>query len=106
MFCKTCGKEINDNAVICPNCGCTTGIKTSNTSVNPAERNRKATGIFFGLTLGLIGLLIGICMYQANTEERSTFMKGWAIGFGITISVSIIFGVIYGVTIGSMLYYI
>ena len=22
MFCKTCGKEVNDNAVICPHCGC------------------------------------------------------------------------------------
>ena len=22
MFCKTCGAEINENAVICPKCGC------------------------------------------------------------------------------------
>lgn len=25
MFCKRCGKEIYDEAVICPNCGCDTG---------------------------------------------------------------------------------
>ena len=34
MFCKKCGEEINDEAVICPKCGCETGIKTEKT---PAE---------------------------------------------------------------------
>ena len=24
MYCKKCGKEIDDNAVICPSCGCAT----------------------------------------------------------------------------------
>jgi len=27
MFCKHCGAEINDNAVICVKCGCKTGKK-------------------------------------------------------------------------------
>lgn len=26
MFCRTCGKEIIDEAVICPYCGCLTGV--------------------------------------------------------------------------------
>ncbi len=26
MFCRTCGKEILDEAVICPYCGCLTGV--------------------------------------------------------------------------------
>lgn len=24
MFCSKCGKEINDEAIVCPNCGCAT----------------------------------------------------------------------------------
>jgi uncharacterized membrane protein YvbJ len=31
MFCKSCGKEINDNAVVCIHCGCATDGKTINT---------------------------------------------------------------------------
>ena len=34
MFCKKCGEKINNEAVICPKCGCETGIKTEKT---PAE---------------------------------------------------------------------
>jgi len=29
MFCKKSGKEIYDEAVICPNCGCDTGKKVA-----------------------------------------------------------------------------
>lgn len=27
MFCTKCGTQINDNAAICPNCGCPTGAQ-------------------------------------------------------------------------------
>ena len=30
MFCKNCGKEIDDKAVICIYCGCATGNDTVN----------------------------------------------------------------------------
>ena len=36
MYCKECGKEINDKAIICPNCGCST--KRHNTF--STERNK------------------------------------------------------------------
>ncbi len=29
MYCKTCGKEMNENQVICLNCGCSTGTGTA-----------------------------------------------------------------------------
>lgn len=29
MFCKTCGKEMNDNQIICLNCGCAVGSGNS-----------------------------------------------------------------------------
>ena len=28
-FCQTCGKEIMDEAIVCPNCGCAVGSKQS-----------------------------------------------------------------------------
>lgn len=101
MFCRTCGREINDDAVICPNCGCATGKKS--TPVTTGE-SKKGLGILFGFLLGIIGLIIGICMYQEGTEERKTFMNGWVISFVIYICISVVIGIIYGVTLSTLLY--
>ena len=34
MFCRTCGKEILDDTVICPNCGCLTGVQPPTGQLN------------------------------------------------------------------------
>ena len=34
MFCRECGKEINDKAVVCVYCGCATGNKEQNSNTN------------------------------------------------------------------------
>ena len=41
MFCSKCGKEIMDEAVICPNCGCATNNynQSSSTSINSVYSN-------------------------------------------------------------------
>lgn len=59
MFCKNCGKEINDNAVICPNCGVATDKMQQTASAAPVEQ-KKANGFAItGLVLGLVGLFGG-----------------------------------------------
>ena len=99
MYCKNCGSEINSNAVACPKCGCSTGIKIKE---NGGE-SKKGMGVALGLFLGLIGLIIGVCLYESDSFERKTFIKGWTIGFVITIVVSAIIGGIYGAVIGAAL---
>ena len=42
MFCKSCGKEIEDSAVVCPNCGCATDNLKLNT---PAVTTGQPSGI-------------------------------------------------------------
>ena len=42
MFCSKCGKEIADEAVVCPNCGCATRNSYStknNVTVESQEQN-------------------------------------------------------------------
>lgn len=65
MFCKTCGKDINENAVICPHCGCETGkpmqyVQTVQTvqyepAPQPVEK-KENTSALVGFIMSLLGL--------------------------------------------------
>lgn len=98
MFCKNCGAEIKDEAVICPSCGCETGNKKESIPVLDADKSKTGIGILCGLFLGLIGLIIGICLYKEGSVARKTFLKAWGITFAITTVAAII---IYAITIGT-----
>lgn len=57
MFCENCGKEIDDNADVCVNCGCF--VKKNNTvnvvgSENVGDKSKVASGLL-GLFLGGFG---------------------------------------------------
>ena len=79
MYCKTCGNKINPKAIACPHCGCATGYKQS------SGKSKKGPGVLSGMFTGVIGLVIGMCLYESDTVERKTFMKGWTIGFVLDI---------------------
>lgn len=91
MYCKKCGQEVNDEAVVCVHCGC--AIKEDKTS---EEMNKEKTGIgvLMGLFLGIIGLIIGIVIYPQDTIARKTFLKGWGIAFGISMCVLVVIYII------------
>lgn len=58
MFCKHCGKEINDSAVICPNCGVATDNYTA--VVKPADSSQKFNGFALaGMICAIVGLVGG-----------------------------------------------
>ena len=60
MFCKNCGKEISDNAVICTNCGTPTDNMAQATSSATANQTKNANGFAIaGLVLGLVGFIGG-----------------------------------------------
>lgn len=105
MYCKYCGKEINDDADICIHCGRSTGRQSVQESYE-VDEPKTGIGILLGLFLGLIGLVIGLLLYPSNTVRRATFIKGWVGAFVISIIVAVI---IYAAAIGcvasSYLYY-
>lgn len=68
MFCSKCGKEINDEAVICPNCGCFTSNykelqppvqSASVIQIVPKALDVKST-LNTAKTLGIIGIIAGL----------------------------------------------
>lgn len=105
MFCSKCGKEINDDALICPSCGCATENYSKNEKENAVKSNAldlldKANtlsliaiigGIFIPL-LGWIcgGIGIGNCNNaKAENPTRADEIKKKCI-IGIVIS-SVVF---------------
>lgn len=84
MFCKNCGKEVSDNAVVCIHCGA--AIDKNPTRTLSGE-SKTGLGALLGVFLGIIGLIIGLCMYPAESVERKTFIKGWGIAFAISVGV-------------------
>lgn len=93
MYCKKCGEEINDEAVICPKCGCETDAKQTQKTVE-IDEEKTGVGIACGLFLGLIGLIIGLCLYKEGTIARKTFLKAWTISFIVTMAVCLLIFII------------
>ena len=58
------------------------------------NESKTGIGVVLGLFLGLIGLIIGICIYPEGTVARKTFVKAWAWTFGTCMVVGIVIGVI------------
>lgn len=62
MFCKKCGKEIDDSAVICPNCGCA----TDNYAERKVVKKEKGSGLvvwsIVSLVLAFVAPLFGLVM--------------------------------------------
>lgn len=75
MYCKFCGKEINDDAEVCVHCG--KRVKEVVVQEKSSSKPKYGTGILLCLFLGLIGLIIGIAIYPFGSVERKTFIKGW-----------------------------
>ena len=98
MFCKTCGSEINDQAVICPKCGCSTAPATEPKPTTMPEQKSKINVLcLVGFVLSLVSLLIALVgtvaiaglvlsiigIHQASTNGER--LKGLGIA-GIIIS--------------------
>ena len=55
MFCKNCGKEINDNAVVCPHCGVQVG--KVETSSDGKKNNMALIGFILSFFIAIAGLI-------------------------------------------------
>lgn len=54
MFCKNCGKEIDDNALICPNCGVATDKLQQDTATTVTAEAPAAKKVNVCAILGLV----------------------------------------------------
>ena len=54
-FCQHCGKEIMDEAVICPSCGC--AVQTTNNQVAEVDESVSAGLVVLSVLIPLFGII-------------------------------------------------
>ena len=102
MYCSTCGKEINDDAVICPHCGCTTKNYAKKPSVQKDEDN-KLLYLLLGFFLPIIGLILYFVWKEEYPVRAHYVGKGALISVIVSVALSIIYGILIGSIVGGAL---
>ena len=92
MFCQKCGKEIMDEAVICPHCGCATGGKVKATATDDAPNTGYAVLGFF---IPIIGLIMYLSMKNEKPLAAKSAGKGALIGFAVGAIGYVFLGVLF-----------
>ena len=112
MFCSKCGKEIMDEAVICPGCGCVVQGEKFNQATSIQNSNKVSTslilgivGIVFAWIFALIGHITSIISIVLGIKEYKETSKMTGLILGIVGEVCSIFSSIIGaVTFTNILY--
>ena len=64
-----------------------------NSKTSPYDADKTGLGVIFGIFIPLIfSLLIGFCLYPAQSNARATFFKAYWVTFGICAIVGVIIG--------------
>ena len=88
MFCNHCGKEVMNEAVICPHCGC--ALKKD--AVTPSVEDKVSVGL---MILSILIPLIGIILWPVKHKEtpKAAMAYGlagiisWAVAFVLLMSI-------------------
>jgi len=95
LFCPKCGKEIMDEAVICPHCGCATRIGAPH--VEEQKTNIFAlVGFILSFFFALAGLILSIIGYKKAPEYNNSG-KGLALAGIIISSATMVLAIIYSI---------
>lgn len=107
MFCKNCGKEIDDNAVVCIHCGAATGKLTD------SEKKVNGLGVA-GFVIGLLSIFLNVYFCIASViaivlsavgikKAKQYSVNGLAVaGLVISILSLLIWGLVW-ILVGTIL---
>lgn len=84
MYCNHCGQRIDDEAVICPKCGCK--VNSSADSFDAPSGGFGVLGFFFPL----IGFIIWLCIKDKTPLKAKSAGKGALIGLIVEVVLYII----------------
>lgn len=89
MYCKNCGKEVVDEAVVCPHCGVQLGSFAKEEKITPQKNGMAVAGFVCSFFIPLLGFIFGgIGLSRAN--KRGGKGKGFSIA-ALAISAAMFF---------------
>ena len=90
MFCKNCGAEIDDKAVVCPKCGVAQGKATQ---VSPEDAPNMGFA-FLSFLIPIVGLILYLMWHETYPLKAKSCGKGALIGFIVAVIGGILISVI------------
>ena len=78
-FCSHCGKEIMDEAVVCPHCGCAVALDRKELDIPDTGLN------IISLLMPIVGLILYIVYHEKSPDKAASIGKFAWIGVGIGI---------------------
>ena len=98
-FCRNCGAEINDEAVVCVNCGVAVEIPKT----TKADDKKSGGFAFLCFLFPILGLILYLVWKEDYPLKAKSCAKGGLIGFVFGIISSVLWGVLIGLLgFGSM----
>ncbi len=98
MYCKNCGKEIDDNAYVCPNCGVKVESESNVVKADADSGSKAGWGV-----LSFFIPLVGLILFLMWKNERPQTSKVCGICALVSFIFSVVLCIVYGIIVGSML---
>ena len=100
MYCKYCGKVIDDDSKFCTDCGSAVNNDADDTS--SFDKPSKAFAVL-GFFLPLVGLILYAIYERKQPKRAKSAGKGALVGFITKVVISIIITVLYVVFVASVM---
>lgn len=96
MFCKNCGQEIDDKAVVCPHCGVAQGSLTD---------SNDSGSVGWGL-LGCCIPVVGLVLYLVWKDTKPKTAKAAGIGALVSVGLAVFWYIfVFALGIGGAMMY-
>ena len=99
-FCSKCGKEILDEAVVCPGCGCAV-VSPGTPAVTSSDADEVSVGLcVLAAFIPLFGIIYWPLKHKETPKKAKavgiTAIIAWAVSFLLSMLISIFTGLMYG----------
>ncbi len=101
-YCRYCGKEIHEDAVVCPHCW--TRLKDESPDIFQPASERKDPHAFGWGILGFCVPIAGLVLYLVWANERPDEARAAGIGALVSTILAILFYIVYIIIIINMLH--
>ena len=107
MYCKNCGQQIDDNAVVCPHCGAPTdNFNKRQTNAPQADDAPSAGFAVLCFFFPIVGLILYLVWKDSMPMRAHSCGKGALIGVIVEAAlVLLIWGIVFIAGVASCIYY-